>query len=75
MADITQAKLAAAGKIAFGGFKVVSAVSTALGHGIMGAYLKNHGRMAVAAHIAMRGFESGKELIDEGLEDWKSASA
>ena len=49
MDDMTKAKLAAAGKIALGGGRIVSAIATATGHGLLGTYLKNHHMTAAAA--------------------------
>jgi hypothetical protein len=74
MDDSTKAKLAAAGKIAFGGGRMVSALATATGHGLLGTYFKNHGMNALAAKTAKSGMEGGMKMVDEGLADWSKAS-
>lgn len=70
----TQAKLAAAGKIALGGGRIVSAIATATGHGLLGTYLKNHNMTALAARTAKASLEGGMKMVDDGLADWKKAS-
>lgn len=74
MDESMKAKLAAAGKIAFGGGRVVSAFATATGHGIIGSYMNNHHMTALAARTAKAGLEGGLKMVDEGLDDWKKAS-
>lgn len=74
MDDMTKAKLAAAGKIALGGGRIVSAIATATGHGLLGTYLKNHHMTAAAARIAKASLEGGMKMVDDGLDDWKRAS-
>lgn len=75
MDSITRERAIAAGKIGVGAARIVSSLALAAGHGVIGAWLRNHGRMAVAANLARRGFEAGKDLVEEGLADWKRASA
>jgi hypothetical protein len=75
MDDTTKSKLAAAGKIAFGGGRMVSALATATGHGLLGSYLKSHHMTGLAAKTAKSGMEGGMKMVDEGLDDWKKASA
>lgn len=73
MNSITREKAIAAGKVGVGVARIVGSFALATGHGAVGAWLKNHGRMAVAANLARRGFEAGKALVEEGLADWKQA--
>lgn len=74
MDDITKAKLAAASKIALGGGRIVSAIATATGHGLLGTYLKNHHMTGAAARIAKASLEGGMKMVDDGLADWNKAS-
>lgn len=74
MDDTTKAKLAAAGKIALGGGRIVSAIATATGHGLLGTYLKNHHMYGLAARTAKASMEGGMKMVDDGLADWKKAN-
>lgn len=74
MDDMTKAKLAAAGKIALGGGRIVSAIATATGHGLLGTYMKNHNMTALAARTAKASMEGGMKMVDDGFADWKKAS-
>jgi hypothetical protein len=69
----TKAKLAAAGTIALGVGKIVSGVSMATGHGLMGSYLKKHHMMGYAARVATQNCKSGADKIREGVRLWKEA--
>jgi hypothetical protein len=66
MDDTTKAKLAAAGKIAFGGGRMVSALATATGHGLLGSYLKSHHMTGLAAKTAKSGMEGGMKAWPNG---------
>jgi hypothetical protein len=70
----TQAKLDAAGKIAFGAARIGSGIMTATGHGIIGGLLKKHHNMPVAFRMAQSSIEAGHKSFCEGLADWKKAS-
>jgi len=74
MDDMTKAKLAAAGKIALGGGRIVSAIATVTGHGLLGTYLKNHHMTGAAVRIAKVSLEGGMKMVDDGLADWKKIS-
>lgn len=75
MVDITQAKLAAAGKIAFGAGRVISGIAMGTGHGLFGAVFRSHGHMLAAQRIAMSSIEAGSATFREGLADWKDTEA
>ncbi len=71
MDDLKKQKLKAAGKIAFGAFKMTSGVLTATGHGLMGGYLRRHHMMQAAIRLGANSVKSGTETITEGLDEWK----
>lgn len=73
MTDSTTKKVKAAAKMAFGSFKIGSAILTGTGHGLLGGALRQHHMMGAAAQIAKRGVEGGKRTFDEGLAEWKEA--
>ena len=75
MADITQAKLEAAGKIAVGAGRVISGIAMGTGHGLLGAFFRSHGHMMAAQRIAMSSVEAGSATFREGLADWKDANS
>lgn len=73
MTEQEKRKLAAAGKIAAGIFRMGSAVATATGHGMLGSALSQHNKWHVAARLGKLGFEGGQKMFREGLDDWKRA--
>lgn len=75
MTDNERKKLEAAGKIAFGTLRVASGVVTGCGYGLIGAMCRSHHHMLTAHGIAKRSIEAGAETFNEGLAEWKDASA
>lgn len=73
MADLSKEKMAAAAKMAFGGFRMVSGAATGLGLGVVGGALRHRHMGHVAMRLGKLGIEGGKRMFDEGLADWKQA--
>ncbi|MFA5989925.1 MAG: hypothetical protein WC803_10015 [Sphingomonas sp.] len=69
-----KAKLAAAGKMAFGAFRMGGAIATATGHGLLGGALKQRHMMHLAMRFGKAGFDGGRKMFSEGLAEWKGAS-
>lgn len=74
MTDQEKAKLAAAGKIAFGAVRMGGAIATATGHGLLGGALKQRHMTVLAMRIGKAGFVGGRRMFEEGLAEWKGAS-
>lgn len=72
MEDLTKKKIVAAGKIAFGVARMISGIATGTGHGIVGAYLKNHRMQSQAMQLGKMGFEAGQKCANEGIDEWKA---
>ena len=75
MDAITQNKLKAAAKMAFGAARIASGLATATGHGLIGAYCQKHNAMPTAYQLAKGSIERGTALFNEGLADWQAADA
>lgn len=75
MDTMTQHKLKAAGKMAFGAARIASGLATATGHGLIGAYCQKHNAMHAAYRLAKGSIERGTALFNEGLADWQAADA
>lgn len=73
MEKITEQKIIAGAKIAFGTVRIGGAIATACGVGIVGGFLRHRHMGPIAARIAKIGFEGGKGMLDEGLAEWKQA--
>jgi hypothetical protein len=74
MADLSNEKMAAAAKMAFGVIRMGSGIATGLGHGVVGGALKQRHMMQTALRIGKLGFEGGKRMFDEGLHEWNEHS-
>ena len=64
-------RLKAYGKVAYGSLKVASGLLMATGHGLVGAYLRNHGQMNAAIRASTCTCRSGKQLVESGLAELK----
>ena len=73
MTDEEKAKLAAAGKIAVGALRMGGAIATATGHGLLGAALKQRHMGHLAMRLGKAGFVGGRNMLEDGLADWKRA--
>jgi len=73
MDTTTKAKIKAGAKIGFGAIRIGGAIATATGHGLIGAFLKNHNMMMQAGRLAQIGLDGGTKMFDEGVEEWKRA--
>lgn len=74
MDDNTKRKLGAAATMAFGAGRIVSGAIMGTGHGLIGAYLRNHGHIIAARLMAAKSIKAGAEMFEDGLDEWKSAS-
>jgi hypothetical protein len=61
-----------------GAFKIVTGVAqgaqgvmTSLGHGLLGAYLRNHHMGPTAARYGQAKIKEAERKIKEGVEEWK----
>lgn len=70
MDDEIKRKAVAAGKMTFGVARMVGAVVTATGHGLIGAYCRKHHMMAQATRLAKASIEAGQKSVKEGWEEW-----
>jgi len=73
MEDQTKKKLYAAAKITYGVGRGVSSVLLATGHGLLGAFFKQHHMMNQARNIARLGMKKASETVQEGLKEWDRA--
>jgi hypothetical protein len=64
-------KIEAAGKIAYGAFRVVSGVMLATGHGVVGSFLRSHHILRAGMGYAKHSVENGVKNIEEGFKEWK----
>ncbi len=71
MEKITEQRIAAGAKIAFGVIRMGGAIATGTGHGVIAGILRNHGMTRAALPIAKSAFLGGKRMFVEGLADWK----
>lgn len=62
-------KLLSVGKMAVGAARIASGIATATGHGLVGAYCRNHHMMAMASRIAKSSCEGGAKMFKEGARE------
>ena len=75
MDDITKKKLEAGAKMAVGSLRILSGAAMGTGHGLLGAFFKNHNQMHVARFHATNSIKAGGKTFKEGLDDWKRADS
>ena len=75
MDEVTQHKLKAAGKMAFGAARIAGGLATATGHGLIGAYCRKHHLMHAAFRLAKGSIEGGTAMVKDGLAEWNAAPA
>lgn len=69
----TKEKIKAGAKIVFGAARIVTGLITATGHGLVGAYLRNHHMQGAALRLGKASAEAGGKMLDEGVKDWEKA--
>jgi hypothetical protein len=63
-------KMAGAGKMLLGGARIAGGLATAMGTGLLGAFLQQHGMIGTARLIGRKSMEKGAELIEEGWQEF-----
>ncbi len=73
MDHITKQRIVAGAKVGVGAARMVSAVATAAGVGLVGGFFRHHGMLRAAGPIAKHSFLGGKDMFVKGLAEWNAA--